>query len=370
MYFLNPYGIIFGENAQLDIQGSFHASASDSIHFQDGKQFNAISPDNPILSVSPIKSFGFFQGNIEVISSQLAPPTGKDLSLHASEIYLKNGAQVGTVSFDDTNAGNLFIHSNLLELSGDYDGFPSSLISSGFDIGDSGNISIDSKHIVLKDGATITTDNWTIGKTGSISITSEHIELHGETVEGFGSAITTATTDGPGGQIQIGTKSLEIYSGGQVANTTLGLGNAGLLQIDANEIILDGVSTVDSESAIFTMSGEFTQLGLDTGAAGQIEVNTRLLTMRNRGQINAGAWGTGTGGQLTINADWIKLDSNASIETSTFSNDGGDLTISTPNYLWMNGGKISTSVGEDAGNGGNIKLDTPFLILDNSKIIA
>ena len=36
VYFLNPYGILFGPNAKLDVQGSFHASTADYLRLGDG----------------------------------------------------------------------------------------------------------------------------------------------------------------------------------------------------------------------------------------------------------------------------------------------------------------------------------------------
>jgi filamentous hemagglutinin family protein len=58
-YFLNPYGIMFGPNARLDVQGSFHASTADYLRLEDGGRFDARNPNDSLLTVAPIEAFGF-----------------------------------------------------------------------------------------------------------------------------------------------------------------------------------------------------------------------------------------------------------------------------------------------------------------------
>lgn len=50
---INPNGIIFGEDARLDIGGSFLATTANSIQFADGSQFSAVdSQTKPLLTIT------------------------------------------------------------------------------------------------------------------------------------------------------------------------------------------------------------------------------------------------------------------------------------------------------------------------------
>ena len=53
LFLINPQGIIFGQNAILDIGGSFIGSTADKINFADGTEFNAVNPSTkPLLTIS------------------------------------------------------------------------------------------------------------------------------------------------------------------------------------------------------------------------------------------------------------------------------------------------------------------------------
>ncbi len=90
-YLINPYGIMFGSYAQLDVQGSFHASTADYIKLSDGGEFHARFPERDILSVAPIKHFGFLTNSptkITTQSSKLMVPSDKTLSFIGGDIHI------------------------------------------------------------------------------------------------------------------------------------------------------------------------------------------------------------------------------------------------------------------------------------------
>ena len=99
LFLLNPNGFIFGEEATLDIQGSFHVSTADFISFESGDNFNSQPRVNEILNVAPPAAFGFVGVNHGVISvkgSQLASPQGEDLSFIAGEISIDKQSKLST----------------------------------------------------------------------------------------------------------------------------------------------------------------------------------------------------------------------------------------------------------------------------------
>ena len=93
LFIINPAGIVFGENASLDIGGSFYSSTADSIVFPDNIEFAASNPVKPLLTIkAPIGlKFPANPGNI-VSSDNILQLSNKDktLALLGGEVILKN----------------------------------------------------------------------------------------------------------------------------------------------------------------------------------------------------------------------------------------------------------------------------------------
>ena len=63
VFLINPHGLIFGPNAALDIDGSFHAASADHIAFADGGTYSAVDLDGSTFSVAAPAAFGFLGTN-------------------------------------------------------------------------------------------------------------------------------------------------------------------------------------------------------------------------------------------------------------------------------------------------------------------
>ncbi|WP_169249265.1 filamentous hemagglutinin N-terminal domain-containing protein [Candidatus Competibacter phosphatis] len=92
LYLLNPAGLLFGENATLDVSGSVHVSTADYLRLGDGGRFDAHTPGNSVLTVAPVAAFGFLDppAPITVNGGFLRVPDGQTLSLIGGDITLNN----------------------------------------------------------------------------------------------------------------------------------------------------------------------------------------------------------------------------------------------------------------------------------------
>jgi len=93
LFLLNPNGILFGPDAQLDVEGSFLASTRDRFQFADGTEFRAADPNAaPLVTV-----------NIP-LGLQLGTPVQSPISNLAN---LSVGADLTLVGSDVTSLGSL-----------------------------------------------------------------------------------------------------------------------------------------------------------------------------------------------------------------------------------------------------------------------
>jgi len=96
LFFLNPAGVVFGPNATLDVQGSFHVSTADYLKLADGTRFDALpSSNDALLTTAPPETFGFLGENpagISVQGSFLQVPDGKMLSVVGGDIKVADGS--------------------------------------------------------------------------------------------------------------------------------------------------------------------------------------------------------------------------------------------------------------------------------------
>jgi filamentous hemagglutinin family protein len=120
LFLLNPSGIIFGANAQLNIGGSFIGTTANSIKFADGTEFSSTQPlvSSPLLTISvPI---GLQIGsNPGAIQAQGAGHTGQfSDSLRVSGLNSTTGLQVQPGNTLALVGGNIALAGGLLSAPG------------------------------------------------------------------------------------------------------------------------------------------------------------------------------------------------------------------------------------------------------------
>ena len=180
--------------------------------------------------------------------------------------------------------------------------------------------------------------------------------------------------DGQPNNIVIDTKELSIKNGAIISTSLFGngLGNvqqnsAGNILINATDLIeISGTSQVSGrDSAIFS-----TTQGNAQGTGGEMDINTNHLRIFDSGQINAVTASNFKGGTIKIDASTIELQENGRVVASSSSQgDAGSIEIDSDLITVDLDGLISART-SNSGNGGTITVNAPqeLLITNGSEL--
>lgn len=413
LFLINPNGILFGPNAQLDLAGSFLASTANSIDFTDGSKFSATNPATVPQLVIRVPSGLNFTGSSATVEIQgtgntLSLPPGQDNAPLIGAGESPNGLRVlpgktlglvgGDVSFNAGVAtapsgrievGSVVTGRVAIDLSGkrfDYSGVQAfqdiqlknlSLLDASGPF--NGNISLTGKNISLTDASSIYMRSLAgtpgaaidINASGSLLVrgaTMNPIVAPISIIPGTNispvkirSGIATQSFTGQGAAINISATDVALESAGGIVSAAFISGKGGDVGINAsNSVRVIGTSPIDPLS---NFSGIITSAATDSNS-GNININTENVVVQGGGAISSGNFSTGLGGNIAVNAlSSVLIDGTSLVftpslvATSTYrSGRAGDLGVHTKQLSVLNGASLST--GTDAsGPAGDLTVD-------------
>ena len=397
LFLLNPNGIIFGANSQLDLAGSFVGSTASGLQF-DGFEFSAVVPESvPLLTVTgptglnltantgsitnqstverlgltvqPLQTLALVGGDIRLVGGRMTNRSGRIelAAVRSGRVGLTPDSNGWRLDYEPvTQRGNI-------ELS------EKSLIRTQYELDNPASlIHLLGSEILLRESA-ITTNIASSGQGIDIELDGDRIELLDGTSVNSGVA-----GDGLGGEVRINASQM-LRLEGSGNNPFFGTNsNSKLISGTANEVAgAGGAIVIKTGQFLLKDGGEVLSLtGLfSTGAGGDIRIQaTESLIAENsietefRTTIGSETRGSGQSGNLFIKTGQLQLDESYRLSTwSWVDGDGGDIEIEAesislsgknPFAAILPSGIAAVTLG--SGNSGNIQITTQDLTISDS----
>ncbi|UVT14835.1 MAG: filamentous hemagglutinin N-terminal domain-containing protein [Nitrospira sp.] len=315
-----------------------------------------------------------------IVSDTIGAARSGDVAVHARTVMLKEGAAIQTGTSINTGAGgNVTIDADTLAISGE------ARITSLSAAGNAGQVAITANQLIMNN-VSIESSTSSSGRGGDVVLNVGTVSLSN------GAKINSSTSEsGRAGDITMNVGTLSLANGSSISSASTGTevithpdgttqapGTAGNVSITAAGRFTSDASTIATSAEAnhggdVSITARSVQLSNGTlitaNSNGPLQVKETVLI---NGQPVEQVVGDGNAGNIRIESGSTFLMEQSAVTTEASHASGGQITINAPDMIRLIESPISTSVAGAAGdsNGGNIRIDPQFVILQKSEILA
>jgi filamentous hemagglutinin family protein len=368
LFLLNPNGIIFGENAQLNIGGSFVGTTANAIQFGNLGFFSPTNPNSPaLLTINPSALFFNQIATASIQNNSQAPagldqsgfdafglrvPDGRSLLLVGGDISMDGGqlnafgGRVELGGLSGTGTVGLNVDENLLSLT-----FPDGLARADVSLKNisildvtgtnGGDIAINAQNLDISErsflfagvGQGLGTNrsqagNITLNATGVITVKQSSVIQN----------VVNLNAIGNGGNVNVRSESLSVADGAVLVASTFGKGNAGNVTIQSNAVLFSGEGSAAASQVIPGAVGN----------GGNVTIKAKSLLVSNGAALATNNFGQGNAGSVLVDArDTVSFIGESSGARSNVGPEaiggGGDIIIITTGSLSVTDGAQLTA---------------------------
>ena len=288
-----------------------------------------------------------------------------NLEIDTKNLIIQDGAFVSTTTLSKGRGGNLFVRaSEKVDLSG------SSLVTIALDSGNAGDLTINTGKLVIRDGAIASTSTLGSGDGGEITVNaSDSVELLTTPTGAIiptGLLTNTLNNTAKAGNIRIDTKKLTVQEGALLSTQSGAFTGIGIVLTggQGGDIFVSATDSVEvtGSSSNDQFKSTLSTSTFTTSPAGNLSIATGKLLIQDRAEVTVNSLGLGNTGNLEIEADSIEIDQNGTLNATTISGQGGNVVLQAENLLILRNDSQISTTANGIGNGGNVDIDTNFLV--------
>jgi filamentous hemagglutinin family protein len=401
-------------NADLNKISTFSSAAPEAFGFLGATRGSLTLKDGAFLLTQNAHPIGVFAGDVDIAGATLATANGGDLRLAAlglaaqdvtfkgdlpaaaGTLALRAGGLIATSTTGATDGGNMAIRAGNVVIDRQGSSLLTGVYSATTASGHAGNLDISAMHALrIGSGGAIYSSTQGAGHAGTVKVSAAEIgiDAQGGNLTGIFSAAASGTghagdiallahdtialangaqvmslayASGDSGNVTVATDRLALNNGSQISTASFSSGTSGTVAVTARNMVIDG------QGRAATGIGNYAANGRTQAGAIHVEVSENL-TLNNGGTILSGAYASGDGGAVHVNAGRIAIDAQGGggqAITGIYSvalfgtGHAGPVDVTTIGHLSITGGGMISSQTLLSGNAGAVTVRAGSLAMD------